>query len=97
MIEEEFMVAFTLEDYHTLETKMDTRYVKFFAEYSQMINGVRERKEIGLHPCTEEEYARFYPVERNTAPLVEKYKTIANRTLFCLDLNSQDFKLFGTL
>ena len=63
MIDEDFMIAFSLEDYNTGETKMNTDYVKFYAMYSDMKDGVRETTEVPLHKCTEEDYSRFYPVE----------------------------------
>ena len=93
---EDFMIAFTLEDYNTLETKSDTRYVKFFAEYSNNTNGQRERFEVGLHPCTEKDYERFYPVETRSKSLLESYKEEPNRGLYCIDDDSIDLILFGS-
>ena len=63
MIDEDFMIAFSLEDYNTGETKMNTDYVKFYAMYSDMKDGVRDTTEVPLHKCTEEDYSRFHPVE----------------------------------
>lgn len=97
MLAEEFMVAFTLEDYNTQQTKTDTRYVKFFAEYSNMTSGERDRLEISLHPCTDEEYARFYPVERRSSSVLNSFRTNPNRTLFCLGKELEEVILHGTL
>ena len=74
IVDEDFMVAFTLEDYDTQETKMDTRYVKYYALYSNMTNGNRTMTEVPLHYCTEEDFERFYPVESRSAGLLNKYK-----------------------
>ena len=54
---QEFKIAFSLEDYNTQETKMDTNYVKFYALYSNMTNGVREMTEVPLHQCNDVDYA----------------------------------------
>lgn len=93
---EDLMVAFTLEDYNTLVTKSDTRYVKFFVQYSNMTNGDRQMHEIGLHPCTEEDYAKFYPVETRSSSLLDRYLTRDDSTLYCLDEEDFDYLLFGT-
>ena len=97
MIDEDFMIAFSLEDYNTGETKMNTDYVKFYAMYSDMKDGKRGTTEVPLHKCTEEDYSRFYPVEQRSSSLLNKYKTKDNMQLFCLDLDKlYDLPLFGT-
>ena len=42
---------------------MNTDYVKFYAMYSDMKDGIRDTTEVPLHKCTEEDYSRFHPVE----------------------------------
>ena len=73
LVDEEFMIAFSLDDYNTQETKMDTNYVKYFVMYSNLTAGVRQNTEIPLHTCTEEDYARFYPVESRSAKTLNAF------------------------
>ena len=94
--DEDLMVAFTLEDYNTLITKNDTRYVKFFVQYSNMTNGDRAMHEIGLHPCNDNDWPRFYPVETRSSGLLNRYLTREDSTLFCLNQEDFAYVLFGT-
>jgi len=57
------MAAFSLEDYLTFEFKNDPRYVKWFARYLRIIDGVATAREVPVHPCTDEDYGKFYPVD----------------------------------
>ena len=85
MVDEEFMVAFSLEDYNTGEAKTDPNYVKMYALYSDMVEGKRKSYEIPLHPCDDSDWELFYPVEANSEGLLKKFKTDPKKTLFCLD------------
>ena len=71
VVDEEFMVAFSLENYNTQDSRMDTNYIKFFVQFSNMTDGKRETTEVPLHDCTDEDYARFYPVESRSAEQLE--------------------------
>ena len=63
---EQFMLAFAVEDYFTLELKADTRYVKYFAQYGNFTNNVPTYKELPIYPCQEEDYAKFFPVDKKS-------------------------------
>ena len=65
----DFMVAVAMEDFTTGEIKNDPKYVKWFAEYVVIDNGVKTSSEIPMHECSEKDYAKFH--KSNDASLSE--------------------------
>ena len=60
------MMAFTMQSYFTQENLSDTRYIKWYAHYSIVTNGVYYNKELQIYPCREEDYAKFYPIDERS-------------------------------
>ena len=93
--EENFIMAFAIEDYTTSQPRIDPRFVKWNARYIVYTdNEITEEKLVTLVPCTEIDFARFNPVEIRSQDSVKKYKEEGG--MFCLDWDKENFKLFGT-
>mmetsp|Transcript_24914 Transcript_24914/g.31087 ORF Transcript_24914/g.31087 Transcript_24914/m.31087 type:complete len:171 (+) Transcript_24914:2-514(+) len=58
-----FMMAFSFEDYFSNKSLIDTRYVKWFAYYLVSQGGVWDSRELPIYPCTDEDFAKFYPID----------------------------------
>lgn len=58
--EDNFMIAFAIEDFVTYDSKTDPRYLKWQTVYLEVKDGVTitERK-IDTYPCTEKDFKRF--------------------------------------
>lgn len=70
----DFMLAVAVEDYLTGEIKHDPRFVKWFAEHIDSVNGVSTSTEVPMHICTEEDYERFYTPDHKSADWLERTK-----------------------
>ena len=73
-VDNNFMVAFSVEDYLTYEFKNDPRYVKWFARYLRVIDGVSTVREVPMHPCTDEDYGKFFPVDDRSSSLLGRIR-----------------------
>ena len=68
--------------------------VKWVALYREQEGKVRYDLQLfDLHPCTNEELAKFHPPEKRSVSSLERLKEGGG--LFCLDWNSLDFDIFG--
>ena len=47
-----------------------------------------------MHPCTEEDFDKFYPVEKRSANVFESFKKDGG--LHCIDWQGKDLELFGS-
>ena len=47
-----------------------------------------------MHPCNEEDFQKFQPVEKRSASVFDSYKK--NGGLYCIDWQSEDLDLFGS-
>jgi len=83
--DENFMFAFALEEVFTDELKDDTRFVKYFVTYGTYAPDMPTVKELPIYPCREEDYAKFFPVEKKSAGRLEAIKTTPGRKLYCID------------
>ena len=89
-------LAFALEDFFTQQSKLDTKFIKFYATYKQVKDGeIAEEFEIPLHTCTDEDYAEFYPVDEKSEDKLNLLRTVPGRSLLCLDW-SKSLDLYGT-
>ena len=84
-VDENFMLAFTLEDYLTGEVKDDPRYIKLIARIATQTGGESNDFEIGFHKCTEEDYASFMPPNKGSRGPIEKIKNNPKRGMWCFD------------
>ena len=57
--DEDFMMAFAVEDYVSGEIKADKRFVKWFAEYRVTVDGKLKKSELPMYPCEAEDLAKF--------------------------------------
>lgn len=85
------MMAFALSRFPNEGIKNDPKFVKWFAEYVTFSNGTYEYTEIPMYPCTEDDYARFYEVNKASSALAKQLKD--ERAFMCL--NWRDVELAG--
>ena len=89
------MMAFAVEDYLTGESKLDPRYVKWAATFIKIDIGRNELKSIPLHPCTDEDFDQFYPVDKRSTRRLNAFKTMPEKQMFCLDWQNTGAELYG--
>ena len=78
----DFMIAVATEQWLT-GAKDDPRYINWTMLQTVFIDNVEYRYWWPMHPCTDEEFARFYPVEEKAAIKVAKLH--ANNQFRCFD------------
>ena len=62
------MMAFAVESYTTEEPKSDPRYIRWNTQFtSKDESGVKTIETYQMHPCTDEEFARFDAPESSHA------------------------------
>ena len=49
-----------------------------------------------MHPCTAEDYAKFYPPDQRSKGTIERIRAAPNRDMLCLDWAEAGIDLFGT-
>ena len=76
-----FRAAFSVTGYLDGEVKNDSRYVKWVVRHRGNVDGVHFENILGIHPCTEEDYAEFNPIKSSSEETFESFKD----KLFCLD------------
>ena len=64
--EQNFRMAFAVEQYLTGDILSDLRYFKWFAQYQKTVNGTRTSTEIPMHTCSEDDFANFDPVNASS-------------------------------
>ena len=47
-----------------------------------------------MQPCTDEDFKKFYPIEKRSAAMFESYRK--NGGLYCIDWQNAKMELFGT-
>ena len=55
-----FMIAVGLNSFYS-GAKSDPTYIKWFARKFVSTDGVITNEVLPMHPCTEEDFAKFYP------------------------------------
>ena len=93
--DENWRIAFTLEDYLTSKMKMDPRYVKFYVRTVGKKDGVPTQRAIPFHRCTNDDLAEFDPVEQTSNDLLKALTTDPDRGLFCIEWDKADINLHG--
>lgn len=92
--QENFQMAFTVENALDNESRLDENYVKLFARLTgTTANGEPFSREMHLRKCTKQDYNNFYPVSSNSAHLLHQIKTDYKRGMYCLN---SEFILQGT-
>ena len=80
------MIAVGLVHFLTGETLNDPRYLKWINTYFSVEGGVYNSKQAHvMHPCTEEDYEKFFSPDMNAALTIEQLKK--DGALFCLDVD----------
>ena len=86
-----FMIAAGFHGFYS-GAKSDHTYIKWFARTMTSTNGVISSRIIPMHPCTDEDFAKFYPPKKSSEAVVKKYKAAGG--LFCLD-SLEGIELYG--
>ena len=58
-----FRIAFSVTGYLDKEVKNDSRYVKWIVRHRGYNDGVLFETLLGIHRCTDDDYAEFYPIK----------------------------------
>ena len=88
------MIAFSLEDKFGKMLPFDPKYVRWFATTWEY-RGTGHLTYYPLHPCTEEEFEKFYSAkDQQTANEVANYQESGN--LFCLHPKILEFNMWGS-
>lgn len=73
--ENNFRLAFSLENYIDGKVRLDPKYVKPFLRIFNEKNGVEDHKEILSYPCTDADLDKFYPVAKYSEYILSKYRS----------------------
>ena len=93
---EGFMLAFTLQDYFSKQSKYDPKYLKWFAKYTiYKPDGTSQAREIPTHICTNEDFDKFFPVADRSAAQLETVKKVPGNEMFCIDWDTADMGFYG--
>ena len=96
--EKGFRIAFTVESYLSpKKQKRDPNYVKYLFRLFGKQNGQYFERILDYHNCTEDDYAEFYPVKKQSSKALSDIKADPDRGFMCLDWKDDDpFELVGT-
>ena len=65
---DKFMMAFAAENYLTEEPKSDPRYLRWVFKFQKKSSdGTNIIDHYAMHPCTDEEFAKFEPTDTSFA------------------------------
>ena len=78
----DFMMAFTLQQWDG-GYKDDPRYIQWTMQVTDVIDGDEKKIFYPLHKCTDEEFERFYAIEKRSAIKVAKIQ--ADGKWMCFD------------
>ena len=87
-----------MEDYYApRELKNNPEYIKWMIRVYGIKDGVPYNRHITPHPCTDEDYNAFYPVEAASAGYLAELRSDPKRGFMCLDWDLADpFMVYGT-
>ena len=88
-------MAWTLENYFTIETLDDPKFIKWYAYVVRSYEGVIQSREIPVFPCRDEDLEKFYPVDEHSQSKIEQIKAIESQQLYCIDWEEANIELFG--
>ena len=94
--DENFMVAFALEDYFTYEFKNNSAYIKWAAIFETIEDERHVKQEIPMRFCTDEDYDKFYPVKESNANKLKLIREDPNRGMLCLDWENSGVQFQGS-
>ena len=92
MDQDNFMIAVVAESFMT-GIKSDPRFVKWVASYQISTDDSYEAIHYPMYPCTDEQYAKFYPPEERAASRVRNFQE--TQELFCMDDKAREHMLYG--
>lgn len=89
--EHNFRIAFSVESYLSpFKQKSDSKYVKYIFRMFGKRNGKDFQRVLNYHKCTDEDYAEFYPVKKQSESILEAIKEDPERGMFCFDWKDDD-------
>mmetsp|Transcript_35495 Transcript_35495/g.43460 ORF Transcript_35495/g.43460 Transcript_35495/m.43460 type:complete len:199 (-) Transcript_35495:1675-2271(-) len=89
-----FMMAFALEDYITGEIKDESRFLKWYAEYTIEVDNVKKARSVPIKTCTADDLAKFETPERRSKKRLKGLE--AGGGLLCVDWASAGVDLWGS-
>ena len=87
----DFAMAFAVEHFEE-GPKTDPHYLKWVVAHSIMVNGEFSETFYETHPCTDDDFGKFYEVEKRSQ---QKFDQLRGN-FFCLDWESLDLKIHGS-
>ena len=90
------MVAVAMEDFTTGEIKNDPKYVKWFAEYVVIDNGVKTSSEIPMHECSQKDFAKFHKPNDASLSKLEFERIKEKGGMMCIDWKSDKIVFSGS-
>ena len=95
-IENNFAVAFGIENYFSNESLDDSKYIKWVASYVRYENGESMgRTELLTYQCTDEDFSQFYPVDPGSEARLAALRAGVKTKLYCIDWASSNFDIYG--
>ena len=88
-----FRIAFGVREYKTGIALDDPNFVQWEVYLTTSFDSVTiERKPLGIHRCTEHDYAELWPAKKSQVEVVEKEKQ--RKQLYCINSN-ETINIFG--
>ena len=87
--------AFSVEGQFKKERKDDPRYTKFLVRRLSIDENIGYRNETFLpyHNCTDDDYAKFYPVNEDSQLKYNQIRTGEKRGFYCIDWEQEELEL----
>ena len=90
----EFKFAFSYRNRETHSLVDDPSYVKYIVRKTGIRNGTEYEELLPFHKCTDDDYAGFYPVAKNSESPLKAIREDPKKSLYCLD-DYKDFLIGG--
>ena len=81
-------------DHFSEGVRKDPRYLQFIARLYLDTRGTVTSKYFRMYPCTEEDFEKFYPVEKRSKSMLDNYRKDGG--LHCIDWQNADMEVFGS-
>ena len=87
-------MAFVIEDTQTGVLLDDPKFVKWFAIYTHGVEGRVTKRAVPMHPCTDDEFGKFYEPSKAYADRFEGLRR--SGSMMCIDWVGEDLPIYGT-
>ena len=89
-------IAFAFEGFLDKTLKDDNRYVKWIFRIYGTDNGKKYERLLPYHVCTQEDYASFYPIEKQAKSKFKRIQEDEKSNFLCIDWDDENpFNIYG--